>query len=91
MPIPGPKENREGGSPDDPQYDAVRLIRIALWRERRYTEKLLNGLLAAIKAENGLMEERILAKLENIDTSVSLVARELAGRSSDAPLSDAGS
>jgi hypothetical protein len=50
---------RTEGSQGDPQCDAVRLIGIALWRERRHTEKLLNGLLAAINAEIKLAEERI--------------------------------
>jgi hypothetical protein len=83
----------ERGFPDDPQGDAVRLIRIALWRDRRHTEKLLTSLLATIRAEIGLMEKRMLAKLEDIDTSVGLVAGELGRRSSDPPppLNDAGS
>jgi hypothetical protein len=91
MPIPGPQENTEGDSLDDPQRDAFRLIGIALWRERRHTEKLLNGLLVATKAELGLVEQRMLAKLEDIDSSVSLVAEELARRSSDPPSGGAGS
>src|ERR1017187_8759905 len=85
MPILGPKENTERGCPDDPQGDALRLIGIALWRERRHTEKLLNGLLVAIKAEIGLAEQRTMAKLEDIDTSVSLIAGELARRNGDPP------
>ena len=60
--------------------------RIALRRERRHTEKLLKGLLLAINSEIGLVEERMLAKLEDIDTSVSLIAGELARRNSDPPL-----
>jgi len=93
MPTPGPQENMERGFPDDPQGEAVRLIRIALWRDRRHTEKLLTSLLATIRTEIGLMEERMLAKLEDIDTSVGLVAGELARRSSDPPppLNDSGS
>jgi hypothetical protein len=87
IPIPDPKENTGEGSPDDPQGSALRLIRIALWRERRQTEKLLNSLLVAIKAEIGLVKGRILAKFEDIDTSVGLVAGELARCSND-PLSD---
>jgi len=81
----------ERGSPDEPQRDAVRLIGIALWRERRHIEKLLNSQLAAIKTEIGLMEERILAKLEDIDVSVSLIAREFARRNGDPPSNGTGS
>jgi hypothetical protein len=91
MSTPGPQENMERGFPDDPQRDTFRLIGIALWRERRHTEKLLDGLRGAINTEIGLLQERVLAKLENIDTCVSLVAGELARRSSDPPASDAGS
>lgn len=90
MQIPGPQENTERSSPDL-QCDSFRLIRIALWRERRHTEKLLNGLLAAIKTEIGLAEQRMLAKLEDIDTSVSLIAGELARRNSDPPSKGTGS
>jgi hypothetical protein len=85
------RENTGRGIPDDPQHDAVRLLRIALWRDRRHTEKLLNGLFAAVKTEIRLLEERMSAKLENIDTSVSLVAGELARQNSDPPSTNAGS
>jgi hypothetical protein len=85
MPIPGPQENRERGFPDDPQGDGVRLIRIALWRDRKHTEKLLKDLLVAIETEIGLLDKRISGKLQDIDTSVSLIAGELARRSSDQP------
>jgi hypothetical protein len=88
MPILGPQENMERGSSDDPQRDVVRLIGIALWRERRHTEKLLNGQLAAIKTEIGLMEERILAKLEDIDSSLNLIAIELARRAENPSSND---
>ncbi len=91
MPILEPQENTESGSSDDPQRDAVRLIGIALWRERRHTEKLLKGLLPGINTEIGLVEERILAKVEDIDTSVSLIAREFARRNCDPPSNGAGS
>ena len=91
MPMSGPQENTGRGSPDDPQSDTFRLIGIALWRERRHTEKLLNGLLVAIKAEIGLVEKRTLAKLEDIDTSVGLIAGEIARRNSDPPSNGSGS
>ena len=91
MPIHGPKEYSERGSPRDPQWNALRLSRIALRRERRHTEKMLKGLLLAINTKIGLVEERMLAKLEDIDTSVSLIAGELACRNSDPPLNGTGS
>jgi len=71
-----------------PQPDALRVIRKALKRERRHTERLLNGLLVAINAEIGRVEERMLTKLEDIDTSVSLVARKLARRDGHSPSKD---
>jgi transposase len=49
------------------------------------------GLLVDIKADIGLVEERMLAKLEDIDTSVGLVAGELARRNSDPPANGHGS
>lgn len=85
MPIPGPQENMEKGFPDDFQGEALRLIRIALWRDRTHTDKLLNGLLADINTEIALLDKRISAKLQDIDTSLSLIAGELARRSSDPP------
>jgi hypothetical protein len=91
MQISGSQENAESSSPHNPQWTALRLSRIALWRERRHTERLLKDQLLATKAEIGLVEERILAKLEEIDTSVSLIARELARRSSDPPSNGTGS
>ena len=63
--------------------NTVRLVRIALWRERRHTERLLKDQFLAIKAEIRLGEEKVLAKLEGIDTSVSLIAGELARRAND--------
>jgi len=89
--VPRPQENTKGGSPDGPQPEAFRLISLALWRERRHTERLLNSLLVAIKAEIGLVEERTSAKLEEIDTSVGLIARELARRSGGPPSNGTGS
>lgn len=91
MPTPGPQGNKERAFPGDSQCDALRLIGIALWRERRHTEKLLKGLLVAIKTEIGLLEDRMLTKIEDIDTSVSLIAGELSRRSSDPPSNGTGS
>lgn len=52
---------------------------------------MLKGLLLAINSEIGLAEDRMLAKLEDIDTSVSLIAGELARRNSDPPSNGTGS
>lgn len=52
---------------------------------------MLKGLLLAVNAEIGRVEERTLAKLEDIDTSVSLIAGELARRNSDPPSNGTGS
>ena len=56
--------------------------------ERRYTEKLLNGRLLAINAEIDNVEHRIMAKLEEIDASLNLIAREIARRGNDPPSKD---
>ena len=85
MRIPGPVENMDSDFPREPQWNAIRLVRIALWRERRHTERLLKDQLLAIKAEIRLVDQRMMAKLEEIDTSMSLIAGELARRSSDPP------
>jgi hypothetical protein len=42
---------------------------------------MLKGLLQALTTEIGCLEKKILAKLEDIDTSVSLIAGELARKS----------
>jgi hypothetical protein len=87
----GTRKHPESDCPRDPQWNALRLSRIALRRERRHTERMLKGLLHAIDTEIGFLEKKILAKLEDIDTSVSLIAGELARRSSDPPLNGTGS
>lgn len=46
---------------------------------------MVKGLLSAITAEIGLAEERIIAKLEDLDTSVNVIAAELARRGGDPP------
>jgi hypothetical protein len=91
MRIASPTEDAESGFPHEPQWNILPLVRIALWRERRHTETLLKDQLLAIKTEIGLVEKRMMAKLEDVDASVSLVAGELARRSSDPPVNDAGS
>jgi len=63
----------------------VRSLKRQLALERKHTEKLLDGMLLAINAQIGFTEEKVLAKLDGIDTSVSLIAGELARRSNDPP------
>jgi hypothetical protein len=60
-------------------------MRIALWRERRHTEKLLKEQLFAITAEIRTLKDDLAAKLESVDTSASLIAGELARRNNDLP------
>jgi hypothetical protein len=69
----------------------LRSFKRQLARERKHAEKLLDSLLLAMSARIGLAEERMLEKLDGIDTSVSLIAAELARRSSDGPSNDSGS
>jgi hypothetical protein len=90
MRIPSPTENAESGLPHEPQC-YIRLVRNALWRERRHTERLVKDQFLATSNEIGLLEKRMLAKLEDIDASVSLVAGELARRSGDPPSNGTGS
>jgi hypothetical protein len=69
---------------------AFRLFRRQLALERKYTEKLVESLQRAISTEMGLMEQRIMAKLEEIDASISLIAIELSRHADDPPSSDGG-
>jgi hypothetical protein len=80
----------ERNFPNEPQWNTIRLMRIALWRERKHTEKLLKDQLLAITAEIRLAEERVVAKLEGLDASANLIAGELARRSGDPPPSGTG-
>ena len=67
-----------------------RLFRRHLALERKYTEKLIESLHRAISTEMGLMEQRIMAELEEIDASINLIAIELARHAGDPPSNDAG-
>jgi len=69
---------------------AFRLFRKQLALERKHTERLLDGLRRAIGAEMRFMEQRIMAKLEEIDASINVIAIELSRRADDPPSSDAG-
>jgi hypothetical protein len=84
-------ENEGNGFTIGPQRDTLWLIKNALKRERRHTEKLLKGLFRAVEIEIGLVEKRTLAKLEDVEISVSLIAGELARRSDDPPSNGIGS
>ena len=70
---------------------ALRIITNALKHERKHTEKLLNGLFPFMSAEIGFAERRILAKIEDIDASLGLIARELSRRGNGPPLGGTGS
>ena len=91
MQTPGTKETAENGFPHEPQWNTIRLVRIALWRERRHTERLLKEHVLAIRSDIGQLGERMLAKLDGIDTSVKLIAGELARRDADPPSKGTGS
>jgi hypothetical protein len=59
--------------------------------ERKHLEQRLNGLYRAVCDEMGSVEGRIAAKLEEIDASLNLIARELARRDSEPPTDGTGS
>jgi len=83
---PDPKEEWEFPFRRRTQFVVLRAFRRQLELERRYTEKLFNSLLLAINTEMGFAEQRMIAKFEEIDTSLSLIAHEIARR--DDPPSD---
>jgi len=87
----GTTEDAEGDFPHEPRWSVVRLVRIALWRERRHTETVMKDQLLAIRAEIASAEERLSAKLDGIDTSVSLIAGELVRHGNDPPPNGSGS
>jgi hypothetical protein len=67
-----------------------RLFKRQLALERKYAERLIESLHRAIGAEMELMDQRIIAKLEDIDASLSLIAIELSRRDDARPSSDVG-
>ena len=86
---PDQKESWESYFGERPRRSAVRWFKRQFSLERKYTEKLFNGLPVAIKTEIGLAERRIMAKMEEIDTSLGLIAGEIARRANDPPSDDA--
>jgi hypothetical protein len=58
--------------------------------ERKYTDQLFNGVRLAVNTEIGCVERRIMAKLEEIDTSLGLIAREIARHADDPPSAEVG-
>ena len=68
-----------------------RLFNRRLALERKHTEKLFASLHLAINTEIGFVEQRMIAKFEEIDASLNLIAIELARRADEPPSSDAGS
>ena len=83
------KESWESYFGERPRRSAFRWFKRQFALERKYTEKLLNGLLVAIKTEIGLAERRIMAKFEEVDASLNLIATELARHADDLPSNDA--
>jgi hypothetical protein len=83
MPTAGSMENEGSGLPQDMQGDLLRLFNEAVKRERKHTEKRLNGLFQAVTAEMNFMERRISAKLDEIDASLNVIAQELERRTDD--------
>lgn len=61
----------------------VRAFKRQLDLERKYTERLLDDLLHAMRTELEFSEQRMLDRLEEIDTSLNLIARDLARRTDD--------
>jgi len=78
-----PIENGKAHRTDDDVTRLPGLIGAAFKRERKRTEKLFDGLLLAVSNDIARLESRLQQKLDPIDTSLSLIARELARRSSD--------
>jgi len=85
-----PTEDATAGRADDAQPGIPRLIGAAFKRERKRTERLFNQLVAAVSAEIGRMEEGVQNKLDWIDTSLSLIARELSRRGGGRQSDEAG-
>jgi hypothetical protein len=63
-----------------------RLFKRQLALERRQTEKLFDSLHSAVNTEIGSLEQRILAKLDEIDASVNLIAIELARQADESTI-----
>jgi hypothetical protein len=89
--LPEGQETWESYFGDRRPPSVLRLFKRHLALERKYTERMLNDLHNAMKSEMGLMEQRIIEKLDDINSSLDLIARELARRSDDPPSNDSGS
>ena len=85
-----PAEDAKVGQADDAQPGIPRLIGAAFKRERKRTERLFNELLVDIKAEIGRMEEGVQNKLDRVDKSLNLIARELSRRGGGRQSDEAG-
>ena len=83
-----PRENKEIRLRKHSQPALLRSFIRQLDLERRYAEKLFNGQFLAIKAEIGNLEQQMSAKFEEIETSLSLIAREIVRRNRDLPSDD---
>ena len=69
---PGPNETWESYFGKRPQPSAPRPFKRQFAWERKHTEKLFASLHLAINTEIGFMEQRMMAKLEEIDASLNL-------------------
>ena len=85
-----PTEERNADDRDGVQPGIPRLIGAAFKRERRRTKELFDALRLAVGAEIGDAEERVSHKLDQIDTSLSLIAQELSRRSGGPKSDDRG-
>jgi hypothetical protein len=68
----------------------LRSLKVQFALERKHTERLFRELHAASSAEMEFLEQRMMAKFEDIDASLSLIAVELARRAENPPSNGAG-
>ncbi|HSU55807.1 MAG TPA: hypothetical protein VLT36_17260 [Candidatus Dormibacteraeota bacterium] len=65
------------------QPSLLRAVKYQLEMERKYNDKVLSHILQAIDTQIVKLEERMTVKLAEIDTSLNLIAREIARHSDD--------
>jgi hypothetical protein len=87
-PVPG--ETWESYFGERRRCSVFRPFKRQLALERKHMEMRLNGLYRAISTEMGSAEQRMTAKLEEIDASLNLIAIELARRNGEPPSSGTG-
>jgi hypothetical protein len=69
----------------------LRSLKVQFALERKHTERLFRELHAASSAEMEFLEQRMMAKFEDIDASLGLIAAEIARRADGPPPGGAGS